>query len=63
METYTNAFFFLIQSASITHCVCANYLHHKGGYVFGSVGLFICLPGSVCLFVKTITHKVINRLL
>ena len=32
------------------------YLLGKGGYVFGSVGL------SVCLFVDNITHKVMNGL-
>ena len=32
------------------------YLLGKGGYVFGSVGV------SVCLFVDNITHKVMNGL-
>ena len=32
------------------------YLLGKGGYVFGSVGL------SVCLFVNNITQKVVNGL-
>ena len=34
----------------------ANYLLGKGGYVFDSVGLF------VCLFVSNITQQVLNRL-
>ena len=34
----------------------ANYLLGKGGYVFGSVGL------SVCLSVNNITQKVMNGL-
>ena len=32
----------------------------KGGHVFGSVGLSVCL--SVCLFVDNITQKVIKGL-
>ena len=36
------------------------YLLGKGGYVFGSVGLFVRL--SVCLSVDNITQKVMNRL-
>ena len=37
-------------------CVCVFYLLGKGGYVFGSVGLY------VCLFVDNITQNVINGL-
>ena len=36
------------------------YLLGKGGYVFGSVGLSVCL--FVCLFVDNITQKVKNGL-
>ena len=36
------------------------YLLGKGGYVFGSVGLSVCL--SVCLSADNITQKVINGL-
>ena len=36
--------------------ITLNYLLGKGGYVFGSVGLFVCLP------VDNITQKVMNRL-
>ena len=36
--------------------ILCNYLHGKGGYVFGSVGL------SVCLSVNNITQKVMNGL-
>ena len=32
----------------------------KGGYIFGSVGLSVCL--FVCLFVDNITQKVMNGL-
>ena len=39
---------------------CHIYLLGKGGYVFGSVGLFVCL--SVCLSVDNITQKVMNGL-
>ena len=35
---------------------CSLYLLGKGGYVFGSVGL------SVCLFVNNVTQKVMNGL-
>ena len=38
----------------------SSYLLGKGGYVFGSVGYFVCL--SVCLSVDNITQKVINGL-
>ena len=37
-----------------------SYLLGKGGYVFGSVGLSVCL--SVCLFVDNVTQKVVNGL-
>ena len=36
------------------------YLLGKGGYVFGSVGLSVCL--FVCLSVDNITQKVMNGL-
>ena len=36
------------------------YLLGKGGYVFGSVGLSVCL--FVCLSVNNITQKVMNGL-
>ena len=36
------------------------YLLGKGGYVFGGVGLSVCL--SVCLFVDNITQTVMNGL-
>ena len=36
------------------------YLLGKGGYVFGSVGLSVCL--FVCLSVNDITQKVMNGL-
>ena len=36
------------------------YLLGKLGYVFGGVGLFVCL--SVCLSVDNITQKVMNGL-
>ena len=35
-----------------------NYLLGKGGYVFGGVGLSVCL--FVCLFVGNITQKVMK---
>ena len=41
------------------HFTC-HFLLDKGGYVFGSVGLSVCL--FVCLFVDNITQKVINGL-
>ena len=37
-----------------------HYLLGKGGYVFGSVGLSVCL--FVCLSVNNITQKVMNGL-
>ena len=37
-----------------------HYLLGKGGYVFGIVGLSVCL--SVCLSVNNITQKVMNGL-
>ena len=37
-----------------------HYLLGKGGYVFGSVGLSVCL--FVCLSVDNITQKVMNGL-
>ena len=40
--------------------IASSYLLGKGGYVFGSVGLFVCL--SVCLSVDNITQKVMNGL-
>ena len=39
---------------------CYYYLLGKGGYVFGSVGLSVCL--FVCLSVDNITQKVMNEL-
>ena len=36
------------------------YLLGKGGYVFGGVGLSVCL--FVCLFVDNITQEVMNGL-
>ena len=44
--------FIMAVSASYVYC----YLLFKGGYVFGSVGL------SVCLSVDNITQKVMNGL-
>ena len=39
-----------------SHLFLAHYLLGKGGYVFGSVGLFVCLS------VDNITQKVMNGL-
>ena len=36
--------------------LCSNYRLCKGGYVFGSLGLFLCLS------VSNVTHKVMNKL-
>ena len=46
--------------ASDNSCYSFYYLLGKGGYVFGSVGLSVCL--FVCLSVNNITQKVMNGL-
>ena len=45
-----------MQCLQVSECIMYYCFHGTGGYVFGSVGL------SVCLFVANITQKVINGL-
>ena len=46
----------LIQRHSQGYILCCNYLLGDGGYVLGSVGLFVCLS------ISNITQKIINGL-